>query len=80
MSNCRRAVITVTVLLLLAAMLLLAGSCERAKEADTSPSDQASGSGDATVDDYVKQMDTRVDSVSPDDFSDSQLSDRELGL
>lgn len=80
MRNYRRALVTVTTLLLLAAILLLAGSCGRAGKTDTTPSDQAPGSGDVTVDDYIKQMDTQMDSVDLDDFSNGQLSDQELGL
>ncbi|MDY6795193.1 MAG: hypothetical protein SWK76_07920 [Actinomycetota bacterium] len=34
----------------------------------------------STVDEIIEELDSIMDSVDPDDFDDSQLSDSELGL
>lgn len=75
-----RKVLVVAVALAMLAALVLAASCGQTETGGATPPEQASGSGDATVDDLIRQMDDQLNSVDPDDFSEGELSDRELGL
>ncbi|HEY5531741.1 MAG TPA: hypothetical protein VIK22_07040 [Candidatus Anoxymicrobiaceae bacterium] len=47
----------------------------------TSPSTSPSAGGSSTtINDYVNQLDTRINSVSPNDFNDGQLNNSAVGL
>ncbi len=71
----KKAAALVTLVMLLALVCLLSISC-----GGSGGQDSSGGTGSATIDKYVNELDSQVNSVSPGDFSDSNLSDSSLGL
>lgn len=80
-----RMALTVAVVLLLAAVVFTCISCGgQSEESDTGDDvveeDADDLNVDTVVDEYVEQMDEDINSVNPDDFSESQLDDSALGI
>jgi hypothetical protein len=81
----RRAMTVGVASLVLMASSLLATSCskeEGGKEPAPSPGEevQVEAANRSDVDELLRDLDQAMDSVSPEDFSDAQLGDNELGL
>ena len=74
----KRALILIGMVALLAAVSVLAASCGNKVARQTQTS--TSNTGNATIDNAVNDLDSQVNSVSPDDFNDAQLSDSALGF
>jgi outer membrane PBP1 activator LpoA protein len=77
-SNKKAASIALVIAVLLAASLL-AASCGSSSTTGTTVQPNTKLTGNATIDTYLKELDQQMDSVSPDYFSDSQLSNSALG-
>jgi ABC-type phosphate transport system substrate-binding protein len=81
MSRNRKAVVMAAVIVALVAATLAAASCGT-RSGGTASQSQAvsvSNTGNPTIDGIVNDLDKQINSVSPDDFSDSQLNDSALG-
>jgi hypothetical protein len=76
-----RYLVIVCMLALLIAVALLAGSCgdKGTSTGDTDTGDVSNGEGES-IDGYINELDSDMDSVDPNDFSDSELDDSKLGL
>jgi ABC-type oligopeptide transport system substrate-binding subunit len=80
MSGKKKAVLIACVIAVLLAAALLAVSCGGgAKSTSTTAPGSTKLTGNSTVDTYLNELDQQMNSVSPDDFSDSQLSNSALG-
>lgn len=76
----KRAAITIVLLLLLVSVSLAAVSCGRKESGTTTTGQSQVKTGDATIDGYLEQLDSQVNSVSPDDFDQQKLNNDQLGL
>jgi len=81
MSSKKKAVLVACVVAVLLAAALLAVSCGGSSTTGTSTTSPGSTklTGNSTVDTYLNQLDQQMNSISSDDFSDSQLSNSALG-
>jgi ABC-type oligopeptide transport system substrate-binding subunit len=81
MSSKKKAALVALVIAVLLAAAFLAASCGGSGTSSSGTSTQPNTklTGNATVDTYLKELDQQMNSVSPGDFSDSELSNSALG-
>ncbi|MBU4175726.1 MAG: hypothetical protein KKB90_11695 [Actinobacteria bacterium] len=77
----KRYLVTICLLAVLVVVALLAVSCgdKGTKTGESDNGDTSSGE-EVSVDDYIQELDGDMNSVDPNDFSDSELDDSKLGL
>jgi major membrane immunogen (membrane-anchored lipoprotein) len=78
----RKALMVAALIAALLATALLAASCGgKSATSTTTPNGTAPQlTGKAEIDNYLNQLDQQMNSVSSDDFNDSQLNDSNLGI
>ncbi len=82
MSERRNAAVAVTIILVLAllALALAASSCGSKTAAPQSSGSQTVNTGNDTVDNAIRELDSQMNSANPDDFGENELNDKSLGL
>ena len=77
----KRFLVIACLLALLITVALLAGSCGEKGDSsgDTDTGDVSNGE-EVSIDDSINELDSEMNSVDPNDFSDSELDDSKLGL
>ncbi|MBU1671926.1 MAG: hypothetical protein KKF41_14255 [Actinobacteria bacterium] len=80
MIKCTRISIAALVVLALLLVALVATSCGGRTTTQQGAGTQGVNTGNPTIDNAIEKLDGQMDSVSSDDFNDSQLNDSELGL
>lgn len=78
--NNRTAILLVMVMALLLAASVLAVSCGKKTTVTRETSSGTTTIGISEVDSFTSESDAAINSVNPEDFSDSQLSNSALGL
>lgn len=77
----KRIALTVLVVLTLLLAALLTSSCGGGGGTATGTTPASTSlSGKAEIDNYLNQLDSQMNSLNADDFSESQLNDQNLGI